>query len=65
MLISFSTPVIALQLIVAVADNGPQFNIGGARSAAPHQAESGGVPPSHVELLTCLQGQQPVKKLNK
>jgi hypothetical protein len=31
MLISFSTLVIALQLIVAVADNGPQFNIGGCK----------------------------------
>jgi hypothetical protein len=27
--------------------------------------EGGGVPPSYVELLTCLQGQQLAKKLNK
>ena len=27
--------------------------------------EIGGVPPSYVELLTCLQGQQLAKKLNK
>jgi hypothetical protein len=27
--------------------------------------EGGGVPPSYVELLTCLQGQQLVKKLDK
>jgi hypothetical protein len=27
--------------------------------------EGGGVPPTYVELLTCLQGQQLSKKLNK
>jgi hypothetical protein len=109
MLISFSSLVIASQLIVAVADNVPQFIIergckvdSTASSLATgldetikrcvrdeQQAqnqlqaqwsqfapsdkamctsmttESGGVPPSYVELLTCLQGQQIAKKLNK
>jgi hypothetical protein len=27
--------------------------------------EGGGVPPSYVELLTCLQGQQLAKRMNK
>jgi hypothetical protein len=109
MLISFSTLVLASQLIVTVADNVPKFNIergckvdSTASSLATgldetikrcvhdeQQAqdqlqtqwsqfapsdkamctnmttEGGGVPPSYVELLTCLQGQQLVKKLDK
>jgi hypothetical protein len=109
MLISFSTLVIASQLIITVADSVPKFNIergckvdSTASSLdtgldetlkrcvrdeqqaqdqlqaqwsqfAPSDkamctsmtTESGGVPPSYVELLTCLQGQQLVKKLNK
>ena len=109
MLISFSTLVLASQLIVPVVDNVPKFDIergckvDSAASSldvgldetirrcvrdeqqardqlqtqwsqfAPSDGvmctsettEGGGVPPSYVELLTCLQGQQLAKKLNK
>jgi hypothetical protein len=106
MLISFSTLVLASQLIVTVADNVPKFNI--ERGCKVDSTASGlevesvkscvhdeqqaldqlqtqwsqfapsdrvmctgettqgdGVPPSYVELLTCLQGQLLAKKLNK
>jgi hypothetical protein len=109
MLISFSTLMLASQLIVTVADNVPKFNIergckvdSTASSLdtgldetikrcvrdeqqaqdqlqtqwsqfAPSDkalctsvtTEGGGVPPSYVELLTCLEGQQLAKKQNK
>jgi hypothetical protein len=109
MLIPFSTLVVASQLIIAVADNVPKFNIERgckvdstassldvgldestkrciqdeqqARDQLQTQwsqfgpsdrvmctgetTEGGGVPPSYVELLTCLQGQLLAKKLNK
>jgi hypothetical protein len=109
MLISFSTLVLASQLVVTVADNVPKFNIergckvdSTASSLATgldetmkkcvHDeqqaqdqlqtqwsqfaptdkamctsltAEGAGAPPSYVELLTCLQGQQLAKKLDK
>jgi hypothetical protein len=111
MLISFSTLVLASQLIVPVADNVPKFNIERgckvdststsldvglnesiercvqdeqqARDQLQTQwsqfapsdrvmcnslttnNEGAGVPPSYVELLTCLQGQLLVKKLDK
>jgi hypothetical protein len=105
MLISFSTLVLASQLIVTVADNVPKFNIERGckvESTAGLDVESvkscvhdeqqaldqlqtqwlqfapsdrvmctsettqgDGVPPSYVELLTCLQGQLLAKKLNK
>jgi hypothetical protein len=109
MLISFSTLVLASQLVVTVADNVPKFNIergckvdSTASSLATgldetikrcvqdeQQAqdqlqtqwsqfapsdkamctklttEVAGAPPSYVELLTCLQGQQLVRKQDK
>ena len=106
MLISFSTLVLASQLIVTVADTVPKFNIERgckvdstasgldvdsvkscvqdeqqaldqlqtqwSQFASSDKAmctsmtiEGGGVPPSYVELLTCLQGQQLAKKLDK
>jgi hypothetical protein len=111
MLISFSTLVLASQLIVPVADSVPKFNIEReckvdststnlnvgldetikrcvqdeqqARDQLQTQwsqfapsdrvmctseatnTEGAGVPPSYVNLLTCLQGQLLVKKLNK
>jgi hypothetical protein len=109
MLISFSTLVLASQLIVTVADNVPKFNIERgckvdstasslatgldetmkkcvhdeqqaqdqlqtqwSQFAASDRAmctslttEGAGAPPSYVELLTCLQGQQLAKKMNK
>ena len=109
MLISFSTLVLASQLIVTVADNVPKFNIergckvdstasslekgldetikrcvhdeqqaqdqlqtqwsqfapSDKALCTSQTTEGGGVPPSYVELLTCLQGQQLAKKLNK
>jgi hypothetical protein len=111
MLISFSTLVLASQLIIPVADSVPKFNIErGCKvdststtldvgldesikrcvqdeqkardqlqtqwsqfatsdrvmcSSAATNTESAGVPPSYVDLLTCLQGQLLVKKQNK
>lgn len=109
MLLPFSTLVLASQLIIAVADDVPRFNIERgckvdstatsldvgldestkrcvqdeqkARDQLQTQwsqfapsdramctteaTDVGGVPPSYVELLTCLQGQQLAKKLNK
>jgi hypothetical protein len=108
MLIQFSTLVLASQLIIAVADNVPRFNIErGCRAdntntsglstgldestrrcvddeqAARDQLQTQwsqfapsdrtmctanatdvpSVPPSYVDLLTCLQGQQLAKKM--
>ena len=110
MLISFSTLMLASQLIVTVADDVPNFNIErGCKidSAAAFDPNAGlnatikrcvddeqeakgqlqtqwsqfaasdkkmciglttddaSTPPSYVELLTCLQGQQIVRKLPK
>jgi hypothetical protein len=110
MLISFSTLILASQLIVTVADNVPNFNIEREckvdsasasdpnaglnatikRCADDEQAakdqlqtqwaqfapsdkkmcmglttDDASTPPSYVELLTCLQGQQLVRKLPK
>jgi hypothetical protein len=109
MLISFSTLVLASQLIVAVADDVPNFNIErGCKvdSAAAFDPTAGqnatikrcvddeqvakgqlqtqwsqfaasdkklcvgetddaSTPPSYVELMTCLQGQQIVRRLPK
>jgi hypothetical protein len=109
MLISFSTLVLASQLIVTVADDVPNFNIERGckidsttaidpdvglnatikrcaddeqrakdqlRTVWSQSAPSdrnlcmglttdGAAPPSYVELLTCLQGQQLVRKLPK
>jgi len=110
MLISFSTLVLASQLIVTVADTVPKFNIergckvDSASAFDPNAGlnatikrcaddeqeakdqlqtqwsqfapsdrvmctsettEGDGVPPSYVELLTCLQGQLLAKKLDK
>ena len=110
MLISFSTLILGSQLIVAVADNVPNFNIErGCKidSASAFDPNAGldttikrcaddeqeakdqlqtvwsqsapsdkklcmglttddaSTPPSYVELLTCLQGQQLVRKLPK
>ena len=110
MLISFSTLVLASQLIVAVADDIPNFNIErGCKvdSAAAFDPNAGqdatikgcvddeqvakgqlqpsmvaicafrqenvrwgetddaSTPPSYVELMTCLQGQQIVRRLPK
>ena len=108
MLISFSTLVLASQLIVTVADDVPNFNIERGckvdsasafdpnldvtikRCADDEQAakdqlqtvwsqsapsdkkmcmglttDDASIPPSYVELLTCLQGQQLVRKLPK
>jgi hypothetical protein len=110
MLISFSTLVIASQLIVTVADDVPNFNIErgckvdsasafdpnaglnatikrcaddeqGAKDQRQTQwsqfappdrklcvgltTDDASTPPSYVELLTCLQGQQLVRKLPK
>jgi hypothetical protein len=110
MLISFSTLVLASQLIVMVADDVPNFNIERGckidsasafdpnagldatikRCADDEQAakdqlqtlwsqsapsdkklcmglatDDASIPPSYVELLTCLQGQQLVRKLPK
>ena len=110
MLISFSTLILSSQLIVAVADNVPDFNIEhGCKvdSASAFDPNAGldatikrceddeqeakdelqtlwsksapsdkklctglttdddSTPPSYVELLTCLQGQQFVRKLPK
>jgi hypothetical protein len=107
MLIPFSTLVLASQLVIAVADNVPQFNIErGCRAdntntsglsvgldeptkrcihdeqaardqllaqwsqfAPPdrtmctaNETDVPGTPPSYVDLLTCLQGQQLAKK---
>ena len=110
MLISFSILILGSQLIVAVADNVPDFNIehgckvdsasafdpnagldatikrcADDEQAAKDQlqtlwsqsapsdkklcvgltADDASTPPSYVELLTCLQGQQLVRKLPK
>jgi hypothetical protein len=110
MLISFSTLVLASQLIVTVADDVPNFNIErGCKvdSASAYDPNAGlnatikrcaddeqkakdqlqplwsqfapsdkkmctgltigdsSTPPSYVELLTCLEGQQLVRKLPK
>jgi hypothetical protein len=110
MLISFSTMVLASQLVIAVADDVPKFDIErGCRvdSASAYDPNAGldatikrcaadeqeakdqlqtqwsqfvpsdramcrgqttdeaSIPPSYVELLTCLQGQQLVRKLPK
>jgi hypothetical protein len=111
MLISFSTLVLASQLIVPVADSVPKFNIErgckvDSTSTNPNvsldetikrcvqdeqqardqlqtqwpqfeppdrvmcisaatNTEGDGVPPSYVDLLTCLQGQFLVKQQNK
>jgi hypothetical protein len=110
MLISFSTLILASQLIVPVADNVPNFDIereckvdsasafdpnaglnatikrcADDEQAAKDQLQTqwsqfappdkklcmglttndASTPPSYVELLTCLQGQQLVRKLPK
>jgi hypothetical protein len=110
MLISFSTLVLASQLLMTVADDVPKFNIErGCRAdntntsglsvgldestkgcvsdeqAARDQLQAqwsqfgasdramcttnatdvSGAPPSYVDLLTCLQGQQLVKKMKE
>ena len=110
MLISFSALVVASQLVIAIADDVPKFNIergckvdsasafdpnaglaatikrcADDEQQAREQLESAwsqsapsdkkmclgvttddaSTPPSYVELLTCLQGQQIVRKLPK
>jgi hypothetical protein len=41
-----------------------QFSPSGRASCSRNENDVGGVPPSYVELLTCLQDQLAVKKLN-
>ena len=110
MLISFSTLVLASQLIVPVADNVPSFNIerecrvdsasafdpnaglnatikrcaddeqkakdqlqtqwsqylpSDKKMCGEQTTDDPATPPSYVELLTCLEGQQLVRKLPK
>jgi len=110
MLISVSTLVLTSQLLIAVADTVPKYNIQrGCRAddintsglnvgldettkncikdeqtaldqlqaqwtqfapsdramCSKNETDVGGVPPSYVELLTCLQDQLAVKRLNK
>jgi hypothetical protein len=77
MLVPVSIIILASQLVIAVADDLPKFDIArGCKidSASAHSdramctgetTDDKGTPPSYVELLTCLQDQQFARKLPK